>query len=503
MSDTTDKKPASQAEIIAALLIKQIEAGTAPWQKPWDPTRTGGPHNGITGAPYRGGNALYLMALQTAHEYDDPRWMTYKQAQSVGAQVRKGEKSSTIVHFKFEDVRKEKQPDGTEKTVKVRLNPPQAFPAKVFNASQIDGLEPWKAPEITWNPNERAEALLKASGAKIEHDAGDRAYYSPVADDIHLPDRAAFADESRYYSTALHELGHWTGHTSRLDRDLSGRFGSESYAKEELRAEIASMLIAHETGVPNESHNHAAYVKSWVKVLKDDPNEITRAARDAELISRYVMDFEKTLEHEQAQEAEQESTEARLFQMGSEASHYIDRKDGHNVIVARQGDAHPGKNLHTGIFLVDRDDDYLNAYDPDHAANWLTTITDSPVIYGMSEKVFDDTDNPTGHMVSTTQSVIEATLKETPENHTLFVLGDDDTKKQLKEHYPRVHVMTPKDISYGATSFKDAVKDKGIEHSRRVIEQARYGSQHRWERTLATQREAQKEQKKEAVIERD
>ena len=468
--------PKTQADIISELLIKQIEEGTAPWQKPWSPEKCGGPHNALTGAPYKGGNALYLMALQTAREYEDPRWMTYKQAQTVGAQVRKGEKSAIIIHYKFEEERKEKQSDGSVKTIKEKLNPPRAFAANVFNAEQIDGLEPYKAPDITWSPNERAEALLNASGAKIEH-GGDSAYYSPVNDDIHLPDRAAFPDESRYYSTALHELGHWTGHTSRLDRDLSGRFGSESYAKEELRAEIASMLIAQETGVPNQPHNNAAYVKSWVKVLKDDPNEISRAARDAEMISRYVLDFEKTLEKEQVLENEQTDTEARLFSMASETQHYIVKKEGKEslrVCVAWQNDRNLGvasQDLHKGIFFTGKESVSDLAED---AASWLVPVTNSTVLHGMGDN---------------TRPIIESTLKTAPATQSVFVLGDDDTKALLKEHYPRVHVMTPKDISHSARTFHEAVKDKGVEYSSRVIEQARYGSQQRWERTVTTQRD--------------
>lgn len=489
MSDTSDNKPATQADIVAKLLITQIAAGTAPWQKPWDPARTGAPHNALTSAPYKGSNALYLMALQTAHGYDDPRWMTYKQAQSIGAQVRKGETSSTIVHFKFEEVRKEQQPDGTEKTIKVRLNPPRAFPAKVFNAEQIDGLEPYRAPEITWNPNERAEALLGASGAKIEHDAGDQAYYSPVADDIHLPDRAAFASESRYYATALHELGHWTGHASRLDRDLSGRFGSESYAREELRAEIASMLIAQETGVPNEPHNNAAYVKSWIKALKDDPTEITRAARDAELISRYVMDFEKTLEKEQTLENEQDKTEEQLFSVAQDTKGHIQKVGEHRLSVAYQNESNLGtgaRDYHTAIFLAGKDDIYN--IDPDDTSRWLPSVSNSTVLHGLDKN---------------TKPIIDAILKDTPANHSLFVIGDDATRTLLKEHYPRVHVMTPKDISYGASSLREAVKDKGIEKTRRIIDQARYGSQHRWEKTLATQRDSEQKKTPEQAMERD
>ena len=469
--------PQTQAEIISELLIKQIEEGTAPWQIPWNPEKCGGPHNALTGAPYKGGNALYLMALQTAREYDDPRWMTYKQAQTVGAQVRKGEKSATIIHYKFEEERKEKQPDGSVKIVKEKLNPPRAFSASVFNAEQIDGLEPYKAPEITWSPNERAESLLNASGAKIEH-GGDSAYYSPVNDDIHLPDRAAFPDESRYYSTAMHELGHWTGHTSRLDRDLSGRFGSESYAKEELRAEIASMLIAQETGVPNQPHNNAAYVKSWVKALKDDPTEITRAARDAELISRYVMGFEKTLEKEQTLENEQDKTEEQLFSMAQDTKGHIQKVGEHNLAVAYQNESNLGtgaRDYHTAVFLAGKDDIYN--IDPDDTSRWLPSVSNSTVLHGLDKN---------------TKPIIDTILKDTPANQSLFVLGDDATRTLLKEHYPRVHVMTPKDISYGASSLREAVKDKGIEGTRRIIDQARYGSQHRWEKTLATQRDNEK-----------
>lgn len=478
----------TQAEMIAELLIKQIEDGTAPWQKPWDPAKTGGPHNGLTGSQYKGGNALYLRALQTASGYDDPRWMTYKQAQSIGAQVRKGEKSATIVHYKFEEERKVQQPDGSYELVKEKLNPPRAFPAKVFNATQIDGLEPYIAPEITWNPNDRAEALLAASGATIAHDAGDNAYYSPVHDDIHLPERAAFPDESRYYATALHELGHWTGHSSRLDRDLSGRFGSESYAKEELRAEIASMLIAGETGVPNHPHNNAAYVKSWVKVLKDDPHEISRAARDAELITRYVMDFEKTLEKEKTLESEQMRTEEQLDSLASYTMVYDITKEGHRLFAAWQEDTNLGENyqeLQNGIFLAGTEDVKSKGFE---SARWLMPVTNSTILHNMG---------------AATKPIIESTLNSAPEKQSLFVLGDNETKQQLKEHYPRVHVMTPKDISYGAKSFRDAVKDKGIEHSRRVIEQARYGSQHRWERTLASQREQDKARQKETALERE
>ena len=135
--------------------------------------------------------------------------------------------------------------------------------------------------------------LLEASGADIRHDQADRAFYRPSTDRIHLPPRASFSSADNFLSTALHEIGHWTGANSRLDRDLAHPFGSEGYAKEELRAEIASLMMGDELGIGHDPGQHAAYVQSWVKVLREDPKEILRASRDAEQIHRYVMALEK------------------------------------------------------------------------------------------------------------------------------------------------------------------------------------------------------------------
>ena len=148
-----------------------------------------------------------------------------------------------------------------------------------------------KTPD--WDRHERAEAVLKASGAEIRHDQPDRAFYRPATDRIHLPPRDSFPSADTYYATALHELGHWTGHPSRLDRDLAHPFGSVGYAKEELRAEIASLMVGDQLGIGHDPGQHAAYVKSWVQVLKEDPKEILRASRDADKISNYVLGLEK------------------------------------------------------------------------------------------------------------------------------------------------------------------------------------------------------------------
>ena len=171
-----------------------------------------------------------------------------------------------------------------------------------FNAEQIDGL-----PELVQRPvlpeferHARAEAMLAASPVEIRHVHGDDAYYLPSTDKITLPERSQFVSADAYYATALHEIGHSTGHESRLDRDLGHPFGSEGYAREELRAEIASLMLGEELGIGHNPENHASYVKSWIRVLQDDPREIFRAAADAEKIRVFMLDLER--QREKAQE---------------------------------------------------------------------------------------------------------------------------------------------------------------------------------------------------------
>lgn len=293
------------AEQVAAKIIEQLQQGTAPWQKPWQPGELQLPYNPTTGKEYRGMNTLWLHM----QGHSDPRWMTYNQASAEGAQVRKGEKGSHIVYWKFSDEKKltdeQGKPvidpeTGKQKTINVQLERPRSFTAVVFNASQIDGLPPLEARAVGPEPERhaRAETILTNSGAKIHHEAGDRAFYRPSTDSITLPERQQFPTADNYYATALHEVGHWTGHPSRLDRDLSHPFGSEGYAREELRAEIASLMIGERLDIGHDPGQHAAYVGSWIKKLQEDPKEIFRAAADAERISAFVMGFE----HEQSQE---------------------------------------------------------------------------------------------------------------------------------------------------------------------------------------------------------
>nr|WP_011304089.1 zincin-like metallopeptidase domain-containing protein [Sphingomonas sp. A1]BAE19704.1 TraC [Sphingomonas sp. A1] len=309
-------------EVVAEKLIEQLKAGTAPWQRPWEPGEPNAylPMNPTTGKRYKGINAIHLMAQGRS----DGRWMTYKQAAAVGAQVRKGEKGTPVQYWKFSEEQNKVDESGRPvlnakgEPVKetVQLERPRVFFATVFNAEQIDGLPPIQKKEQTWSAVERAEHILKASGASITHAPGDRAFYRPATDSIHLPDRGQFPTADNYYATALHELGHWTGHASRLDRDLAHPFGSEGYAKEELRAEIASMIVGDELGIGHDPGQHAAYVGSWIKALQDEPLEVFRAAADAEKIHDYVLAFEQKQvqeqEQAQAQQPEQHYSDLTL-----------------------------------------------------------------------------------------------------------------------------------------------------------------------------------------------
>ncbi|MBB4268324.1 ArdC family protein, partial [Roseospira visakhapatnamensis] len=239
-------KPSFRERVVAEIL-GHIEAGTAAWLKPWKPdVHRLAPHNPVTNATYRGINALWLEMQGHA----DPRWMTYRQAQGVDAQVRKGERGTPVEYWQWTETKpvldEAGQPvrdaAGTPRRQTFSLERPRVFHATVFNASQIDGLEPFTAPAITdpaFAPIPRAEAVLAQGGVPIVHDQGDRAFYRPATDRIHLPDKSRFLGAEEYYATALHELGHASGSRTRLNRDLSGGFGSARYAEEELRAELA------------------------------------------------------------------------------------------------------------------------------------------------------------------------------------------------------------------------------------------------------------------------
>ncbi|WP_114109811.1 zincin-like metallopeptidase domain-containing protein [Thalassospira xiamenensis] len=307
-------KPNFRDQVVESL-IEQMERGTAPWQKPWEPGKIREPSfNPSTGKAYRGINQIWL----ESRGYADPRWVTYRQAQANGYQVRKGEKGTQIEYWQWSERQPVKDndgnpvldPEGKQRYREFRLDRPKVFHAVVFNGTQIDGLASYVGMEPDFNPVERAEQALSQLGVPIHYDQRDRAFYQPGSDEIHMPPKGWFKGQYEYYATALHEGGHSTGHESRMAREF-GPFGSETYAREELRAEIASFMLTTELGLGHYPERHAPYVKSWMTAIKEDRNILFQAARDAENIRTWIIEPEKRLSLTPVKEQRQEMVEDR------------------------------------------------------------------------------------------------------------------------------------------------------------------------------------------------
>ena len=280
---------------VTAQVIAALETGTPPWRQPWDGTRAGGPampQNATTGARYRGINVVTLGMSPLAFMTGDPRWATYKQAQERGWQVKKGSRGTTGFFYKRLEVEPDDSADDDGERGGRWIPLLRAF--VVFHASQIEGVPPYVPPSITdapWRAPDGAEAILRNSHAVVRI-GGDRAFYSPATDHIQMPPKVAFRSAAAWASVQIHELSHWTGSESRLKRDLSGGFGSESYAREELRAELAQVMLCTELGIEDcDFTNGVAYLAHWLKKLHDDKREIFRAASDAQRIADYLLAF--------------------------------------------------------------------------------------------------------------------------------------------------------------------------------------------------------------------
>jgi putative DNA primase/helicase len=302
------------ADQLAGSIIEQIKQGTAPWQKVWTPGQRFMPHNPATGNEYRGMNAVWLMSRAERHGYMDARWMTKRQAESQNAQVREGEKGTAIQFWKWRGVAPVRDSngkpvldeDGEQVRRVVRYEQPRVWSVVVFNAMQIDRLPPAPvSPVLAWERHEGAGAILAHSGAAIRHVSGHRTFYRLAEDAITLSERGQFPSEDSYFAAALHVLGRWTGHPSRLNRDLTHPIGSEGDAREELRAGIASLILGEQLGIGHHPGHHVAYVGSWTRVLERDPREIFRAPADAERIAVCIRAFEieQELQSDQAREA--------------------------------------------------------------------------------------------------------------------------------------------------------------------------------------------------------
>lgn len=265
-------------EILTEQIIKKLEAGDVPWRKPWKSSFLD-QKNAITKRPYRGLNVM-LLAMQG---YECPEWATYKQIEEKGGHVRKGEKSTAIVFWKFSKF-KEKDAKGEE------IERQTAFTRyyRVFNLEQCEGIE-WEKPE----PGEAVDSIAEAerivdgfSGKpEILWKIGDRACYAPFLDQVTMPKREQFETSEDLYATLFHELVHSTGHENRLGRSTVGKsyFGSHEYSKEELIAEIGAAFLCSKAGIVQKTlDNSAAYIKHWLKALKDDANMVVMAAAQAQ-----------------------------------------------------------------------------------------------------------------------------------------------------------------------------------------------------------------------------
>jgi len=262
-------------------IIAQLEAGTMPWVRPWANAENAAgsilPTNYSTGRAYRGINVMLLWSTGCS----DQRWMTYKQAQAVGANVRKGEHGTMVVFFKKWELRDANAPaDAVTRSIPIM----RSF--VVFNVSQIDGLKadaaPTEPPVITYT--RAAEMMAQAT---VGH-GGNRAFYMPSRDMIQLPALDQFKSEADYHATALHELTHWTGHESRCAREFGKRFGDSAYAVEELVAEMGAAFLCAAAGIAYQTQ-HADYIANWLGVLKADKKALVHAASKAQAAADFVL----------------------------------------------------------------------------------------------------------------------------------------------------------------------------------------------------------------------
>lgn len=320
MSDNEKKsvydKLTPQRKQLVDEILKNLESGSGLWKQGWQ--TTGAPVSAITGKRYNGVNRLFLTAAMMSKGYSDNRWLTYNQMKEKGWDFKRDEEGNSlgkkagvsIEYFSLYD-KSTKQTfdrsalDGmTEAECDDYMDENVIALRKyycVFNGDVIEGIPEREKHELdSTGKNSRAEGILQYwndNEAKIIY-GGDEAFYRPSTDEIHLPKRNQFFDLPEFYFTALHEVGHSTGHESRLNREFGGR-GSSKYAVEELRAEIASMFIEQELEISvGEKHieNNSAYIKSWHDEIKEDPNILFKAIADAEKICKYVMDKEKQIQ---------------------------------------------------------------------------------------------------------------------------------------------------------------------------------------------------------------
>lgn len=278
-------------EQVTARIMEILETGTVPWKKPWRASE--GARNLISKKHYRGINQFLL----NCSPYSSPYWLTYRQAADKGGQVRKGEKSTAVVFWKWLDPKAVPDEDDNSVTGKV----PLLRYYNVFNLNQIDGIKApvEEQPDNTFTPIEQAEQVISNMPhmPRIQY-GGDRACYSPTFDCIKLPNQEAFKSPEEFYSTAYHELAHSSGHSSRLSRKgilEPSYFGSHDYSQEELVAEFGASMLCGFAGIEQQTiENSAAYIQGWLKVLKGDKKLAIIAAGQAQRAADFILNIQPT-----------------------------------------------------------------------------------------------------------------------------------------------------------------------------------------------------------------
>jgi antirestriction protein ArdC len=277
---------------VTAKIIHELKEGRLPWVQPWGRTGSvnpGLPRNAITARNYSGVNVLILWGAVIDAGYPSQSWLTFRQALAAGGNVRKGERGTTIVYadrFTPETEKQRARQTGDEAKAISFL---KRF--TVFNLAQCEGLRPGLAADPAPLPEREivpvAEAVIAASGVDFRI-GGDRAFYVPSADYVQVPPQPAFYEQINYYRTALHELTHATGHSSRLDRRIVNSFGTKDYAREELVAEMGSAFLCASLGIMP-TVRHSDYLASWLEVLREDNRAIFRAASQASKAADWLL----------------------------------------------------------------------------------------------------------------------------------------------------------------------------------------------------------------------
>lgn len=298
-------------EQVTNTIVELLETQLESWDKSWVCTDTEGKsaYNAFSKNTYSGLNQLLLSFTTQVKNYAKNAWLTFNQINELGGTVTKGEKSSSVYFWKFlyfkdgqkVDAKKYQNMSFDELKVFGIERKPILRYYRVFNIFQTKGLgdvyyyvEPQpQLPEF--EKDQRAELLINSTNAEIQYQQGNKAFYVPISDYIVLPERTQFIGAEPFYSTALHELAHWTGHETRLNRDILNKFGTEEYAFEELIAELTSSFLCAELGFNQTITNNASYIKNWISALKNDKYYIFKTSSRAEKASGFIKAFSKDL----------------------------------------------------------------------------------------------------------------------------------------------------------------------------------------------------------------